>query len=90
MCQLQLGNFVSKIFHKFHTFYSVLAGTSFIMAKATTTSDYTSGCHRLLSIPGDKGKQNDVIVCGSVLSAKQHVIFFGGDVQVWYKLTEFH
>ena len=75
-------NFVSKIFHKFNTSYSVLAGTSFTMAKASMTSEYTSGCHRLLSVPGDRGKQNDVIVCGSVLSAKQHVIFFGGDVQV--------
>ena len=48
----------------------------------STLSDASSGCQRLISVTGDKGKQNDVIVCGSVQSAKQHIIFFGGDVQV--------
>ena len=75
-------NFVSRNIYKFHIVYSVLAGTSFTMAQAMIKSDATSGCHRLLSVTGYKGKQNDVIVCGSILTAKQHVIFFGGDVQV--------
>ena len=74
-------NFVSKI-GKYHIVQSILVGTTFTMAQGIMKSDASSGCHRLLAVTGDKGKQNDVIVCGSVLSAKQHVIFFGGDVQV--------
>ena len=65
-------NFVSKFV------YSFLTGT-LAMAHSTLA---TVGCQRLTAVTGDKGKQNDVIVCGSVQNAKQHVIFFGGDVQV--------
>lgn len=40
---------------------------------------------RLLDVTGTDGKSNDVIVCPSAnLSGQeqQHVIFFGGDIQV--------
>lgn len=39
---------------------------------------------RLANIVGVEGKQNDVIVCPSEVTRqeKQHVIFFGGDIQV--------
>ena len=52
------------------------------MAQSRLYSEASSGCQRLLAVTGDKGKQNDVIICGSVQNAKQHVIYFGGDVQV--------
>lgn len=35
---------------------------------------------RLTSIPGEQGRKNDVIFCGT--EAQQHVVFFHGDVQV--------
>lgn len=56
----------------------------------STISDASSGCQRLLSVSGDKGKHNDVIVCGSVQSAKQHIIFFGGDVQDYEENMKIH
>lgn len=39
---------------------------------------------RLANVVGVEGKQNDVIVCPSEVTSqeKQHVIFFGGDIQV--------
>lgn len=39
---------------------------------------------RLANVVGVEGKQNDVIVCPSEVTRqeKQHVIFFGGDIQV--------
>jgi len=33
---------------------------------------------------GDNGKTNDVIFCGERKPAKRNVIFFSGDVQVFY------
>lgn len=39
---------------------------------------------RLANVVGAEEKQNDVIVCPSEVTGqkKQHVIFFGGDIQV--------
>ena len=34
----------------------------------------------LQDVPGDDGKKNDLVFCGS--EAQQHVVFFPGDVQV--------
>ena len=72
-------NFASKSVC-FQFIYSFLG--TFTMAQSRLYSEASSGCQRLLAVTGDKGKQNDVIICGSVQNAKQHVIYFGGDVQV--------
>ncbi|XP_033761270.1 UPF0565 protein C2orf69 homolog [Pecten maximus] len=39
-------------------------------------------CQRLIGVQGSRNKLNDVVVAGrSVKTAKQHIIYFGGDVQ---------
>lgn len=57
-----------------------------IMTQSFTSVTDAHACKRLLAVSGAEGKQNDVIVCGPESSggvtSKQHIIFFGGDVQV--------
>ena len=61
------------------TIYNVCA-----MSSASGESGDEVICRRLLKVPGDGEKWNDVIHCTDrdPRSVKQHVIFFGGDVQV--------
>lgn len=51
------------------------------MASKCTNCQTSPAPRRLLGVPGDVEKKNDVILCGNLQDAKQHVIFFGGDVQ---------
>lgn len=54
---------------------------------ASDKTKYSGGeltVKRLTDVVGTEGKHNDVIVCPSEVTRqeKQHVIFFGGDIQV--------
>lgn len=55
-----------------------------IMANNVNATSAQASCKRLLNVEGREGRQNDVIICGveKLFTSKQHVIFFGGDVQV--------
>jgi hypothetical protein len=54
------------------------------MANSVTTSSSQASCKRLLNVEGVEGRSNDVVLCGveKLFTSKQHIIFFGGDVQV--------
>lgn len=47
---------------------------------------------RLTNVNGEEGKQNDVIVCpaNTKIQGKQHIIFFGGDIQVHVTVVYIH
>ena len=58
-------------------------GTMALVAGNQTEDPTGPACMRFVRLPGSEpAKQNDVIVCGDVGLAGQHVIYFGGDVQV--------
>lgn len=54
------------------------------MAQNLCTQSNSPICSRLINVTGSEGKQNDIIVCepSDAGRCKQHIIFFGGDVQV--------
>ncbi|XP_069111317.1 mitochondrial protein C2orf69 homolog [Argopecten irradians] len=48
----------------------------------STMTTHQRHCQRLIGVQGSHKKMNDVVVAGkSVKTAKQHIFFFGGDVQ---------
>lgn len=61
------------------------------MAQNVSTSSALPLCKRLLSVEGSEDKYNDVIVCGAekLATSRQHIIFFGGDVQVTLSHCDF-
>jgi len=53
------------------------------MAQSSTLGSNEVVCKRLGVVIGHEWKENQVIVCyNSVTPPTQHVIYFGGDVQV--------
>ena len=62
----------------------ILPGTARETIMASTTANFQSShpfSQRLWAVKGDGDKTNDVFVCGEV-NSQEHVIYFGGDVQV--------
>lgn len=54
-----------------------------IMAQSSGDKRNKEACRRLGPVTGHEGKLNEVIICrGPVSPPTQHVIYFGGDVQV--------
>ncbi|XP_029652762.1 UPF0565 protein C2orf69 homolog [Octopus sinensis] len=48
-------------------------------------------CRRFLRVHGSNAeKHSDVIVCGDFMTAKKHVIYFGGDIQDYSEKMLFH
>lgn len=48
----------------------------------TTSTDDVFINERLMEVKGLEERTNDVFVCGNVKNCSEHIIFFGGDVQV--------
>lgn len=63
-----------------------------VMAQGLSSGSSNPRCLRLQNVTGVEGKQNDVIVCSPEdwKSSKQHIIFFGGDVQDYRENMERH
>ncbi|KAK3589567.1 hypothetical protein CHS0354_043022 [Potamilus streckersoni] len=47
-------------------------------------------CRRFPSVQGSDSKYNDVIICGSINTAKHHLLFFSGDVQDYPEKMKAH
>ncbi|XP_064613889.1 mitochondrial protein C2orf69 homolog [Liolophura sinensis] len=47
----------------------------------TTNNAENPKCLRLNSVIGDGDKENDLLFCGNLATGKEHVVYFGGDVQ---------
>lgn len=67
------------------------------IGNGSMAEDYNDGpidpppCMRYVRLPGSEpAKQNDVIICGDAGATRQHVIYFGGDVQDYTEKMLFH
>ncbi|KAL3831877.1 hypothetical protein ACJMK2_023574 [Sinanodonta woodiana] len=63
-------------------------GTGLIFTMAGAISSHR--CRRFPNVQGSDTKQNDVIVCGSINTAKHHLLFFGGDAQDYPEKMKAH
>ncbi|XP_045169618.2 mitochondrial protein C2orf69 homolog [Mercenaria mercenaria] len=78
--------FLNKIYKRVSSLFPL------IMAQSVNSCTSLPACKRLLNLEGAEGKHNDVIICGveKLSSSKQHIIFFGGDVQDYKENMESH
>ncbi|KAL4222855.1 hypothetical protein ACF0H5_018895 [Mactra antiquata] len=73
-------------------FRSVSSVFSMKMTQEISSESKYANCKRLMNVIGSEGKSNNIIVClpENSRQCKQHVIYFGGDVQDYIENMENH